>query len=342
MKRNYSNAFNIAAGTYLANSAFKRFKTGFSLLGQPTQTEMARSGFKQRKRFRGRTKTITKRRRKYRRGMGGIKRRVRRISRTMYRKGLNAVEIKYKQFSEGTNRNNAGSNVLYGISEAVLQGSATSFPLTAKNSPSASIAIGSGKEQRVGNRIFLRHLRIKGGVWANTSANAANEVYVRIMVVRWKQAQGDPTTQVSTVPTADNTFDSVNAAAPRYNGTGINTTFTLSADNYAYVMANFSNQWKYMHNRWKNDYQILWKKTIKVSKETGVNAEKRFFKANIPIFKPASFAGVTDTDAQDGHIYIYYWCDCVSQNPAQLPFDGTFSALRPSLGYTYRLSWTDL
>lgn len=340
MKRSYAQAFgNLltygAAGSSIYQ-AFKRPRGGFSISGTDTNG-MGRLGIRS-KRRRGGSRTITRRKRKFRRGNRLVKR-VRRINRSLFRKGIKSIEIKYNQGAEATTRANTGVNVIYGISEASFNGNTDAFPLTAKVAVTAGINRGSLRENRVGNKIFLRHLRIRGGVWASTTTNAANEVYVKMMILRVKEAQGDTNMAVSQVPVADNVFDSVNATGTRWDGSGVITT-TPAADAQSKIMVNFSNVWKYMHRRWGNDFQVLKVKVWKLSKETGVNSEKRFFKMNIPIFKPCHWDDTNN--AQDGHIYIYYWADSVSQDP-NLPYDNAgFPGCRPSLGFTWRVSYTDV
>lgn len=337
---NYHTAFNTAAGTYIASSLFKRFKPNSygSYTLHPGNTEKKMARFRQRKRFRSGTKT-KRRRGGFRRGRRLIKR-VRRINRGLFRKGLKSIEVKYYQNIEATDQANTGSNILYGINESVLQANANAFPLTAKVNCSSGINQGTGRNERIGNKIFIRHLRIRGGVWASTDANAANECYVKIMVLRVKEGQGTPTSAVTTTPTADNVFDSINTLTSRWTGSGVNSgPLAGSSSVKAKVMLNFTNVWKYLHARWGNDFQVLKSKVIKVSKETGVNSEKKLFKMNIPIFKPAHWDGTTSTDPQDGHILIYYWCDQPSQDPVLAL--ASMAPTRPQMGFSWRLSYTD-
>lgn len=342
MKRGFHTAFptfstygSVASSIY---NGLKKRKTGFTIFGSDTH-EKKMAGYKQRKRFRGRSLTTQRRRRRFRRGNRVLKR-VRRLSKKFHRKGLGATEIKYNQSGEITTNANTGANVIYGIMEKSLQVNTNAFPLSSKIACSSGINIGTGRNERIGNKIFIRHLRIRGGIWASTDANAANEVYIRIMVLRVKEAQGNPTTAVSTVPTADNVFDSVLVSGGRWDGTGVVTSWPTSGTNAARQMGNFTNTWKYLHARWGNDFQVLKSKTIKISKETGVNSEKKLFKMNIPIFKPAHWDGTTNTDAQDGHIYIYYWMDGSSQDPILAL--ASYAATRPHMGFTWRLSYTDV
>jgi len=342
MKRGFHTAFPTFSTYYAAGSAvynaFKRQRAGFTITGNnPHEKNMA---WKSRKRIRrGGSRTIRKRG-KFRGRGRRLVRKVRRINRGLFRKGIKAVEIKYNQSAEGTTNGNTGANVVYGITESVFQANANAFPLTNKVAVSSGITLGTARDSRVGNKIFIRHLRIRGGVSASNDALAANEIYVKIMVVRVKEAQGNPTTAVSTVPTADNYFDSILAGGTRWNGSGVNTTVAGGIDNRARDLVNFTNTWKWMHARWGNDFQILKTKVIKISKETGINAEKKLFKMNIPIFKPAHWDGPTSTDPQDGHIYIYYYSTQASQNMIETL--ANMPLCRPVLGFTWRLSFTDV
>lgn len=342
-KGSWSNAFpslTTTASLFNIGRNLYRYNRGYGSYFLNPGSDEKKMVFKSRKRFRGRTRTITRRRNgKFRRGRRLIKR-IKRISRTMHRKGLSSVEIKYAQGADATTRALNGVNVLYGVSERTFNANPNSNPFSVKVSPTAGIARGTTRENRIGNKIFIRHLRIKGGIWASTNAKAANEVYIKFMVIRVKEAQGSPTTAVTSIPTADNVFDVVNPAGTRFDGSGVVTNFTLGADAQSKIMANFANEWKFLHSRWGNDFQVLKRKTWKVSKETGVNAEKKFFKINIPIFKPAHW---DDADnPQDGHIYIYYWVDSFTQDPNLDRLDADFNNCRPSMGWTYRVSYTDV
>lgn len=339
-KRPYSQAFpNLSLYGAAATSiyqAFKRPRGGYTILGNDSDG-MGRLNTRF-KRRRGGSRTITKRRRKFRRGSRLIKR-VRRINRSLYRKGIKSMEIKYYQGSEATTRANTGSNVIYGISENTFQNNANALPLNSKISVTTGIGKSTDRDQRVGNKIWVRHLRIRGGVWASIDGAAANEVYIKMIVLRVKEAQGTPTSAFNEIPKADNIFDSVNVTGTRWNGSGIITT-TPAADAQSKIMVNFTNVWKYLHARWGNDFQVLKTKVFKVSKETGINAEKKLFKLNIPIFKPAHWDDASNP--QDGHIFIYYWADCVSQDPNLAVATAGFVNTRPCLGFTWRLSYTDV
>lgn len=250
------------------------------------------------------------------------------------------MEIKYVEGSHITSNNtNTGTQVIYGISEFLNNANANAVPTSIKLNFTDLIGRGTQRGQRIGNKIFLRHIRIKGGVWAGTSAVAANEQYVKMIIVRVKQAQGNPNSLVSIIPFADNYTQPISRSGGTSVGDGKGWGTSGGGDIKAAIMADFTNEWKYLYSRWGNDFQILKRKVWKVSKETGVNAEKKLFKMNIKIFKPAFW---DDNDnPQDGQIYLYYWCDNPCEDPA-LPVASITGQTRPTLGMTYRLSFTDV
>lgn len=300
---------------------------------------MARNKYGYRRK-RGGSRVLRKHKRRGRRGSRLIKR-VRRINRFLKNKGIRSIEIKYNQGAAFADNTATGPNAIYGISEraATLQGNASSAPTSNKFSPSIGITQGTGRSGRVGNKIFIRHLRVKGCIWASTNSNAANEVYVSILVLRTKQQPGSITTDAISgqVPYIENNFDQVSPTGTRWAGTGWQTSGAPTAKSQ--VCADYSNMWHYTDLRWKNDFDILKYKVVKVSKETGVNSEKKKFKFNLRVMKPAYWS---DSGApQDGHIYVYWWCDNAFQNPA-LPVASIVAGDRPDLGMTWRLTFTDV
>lgn len=171
--------------------------------------------------------------------------------------------------------------------------------------------------------------------WASTSANAGNEVYIKMMAIRVKHQPGNSTAFDASAFYVENMKQQV-ASVTAPSGTGWTTGISPTSPQ-CQIAASFTNEWKWLQQRWNDDFSVLWTKVIKISKETGVHAEKKLFRANIPIFKVAKWND--QGNAQDGHIYIYYWCDCCTQNPTLTTIA---AADRPALAFTWRLSFTDV
>lgn len=166
------------------------------------------------------------------------------------------------------------------------------------------------------------------------------------MVVRIKQQPGTTTSSASgSVVYADNAWDAFQTTQTRWSGAG--SAYPAGAAlTKGGVMASFAARaWKYLDNRWKNDFSVLKMKVMKVSKESGINAEKKFFKMNLRIMKPAFWTD--DNNPQDGHIQVYWFCDNPFQDPNYAVANGVpnapaVSGVRPHLGLSWRLTYTDL
>jgi len=268
-------------------------------------------------RFKRRGRT-TVRRRKFRGRSGRLTRRVRRITRTLHRKGINSVEIKYSQGQFVTPTTVAGIGFIGTLSELANNTRTSQVSLT------AGITRGTARDQRVGNKVFLRHVRFRGLLQASVKAEAVAELYVTILIVRVKDAQGTITSFASEVPYVPNIFEFIGntAAPPGLNG--------QNGGRGAFI-----NNWNYINSRWKDDFTIVKKKTFSLGKPDGTPPLKRYFKFTIPIMKPAFWDD--SNNAQDGHHYLFYWCDQVRTDDGIIE-DGD----RPALWGAWRVSYTDV
>lgn len=226
-----------------------------------------------------------KRRRKSRRS--GLRRRVAKLSRTMYRKGLNKVEIKYTQ------------GVVNERTSSVIGNAATRLQFT-------NIAGGTENNKRIGKRVFLRHLYLKwffeaGGV-GGTSAR--NEQYVRVMVIRHTNIQvnsgdwGGVNLQANAPPLVD-MLD--------YNG--------VSGENDLRL-----HYFKNIGNRWQKGFVIVYNKLVKLSRETGSEKQMKVFKKRLAIFKTCDWADNTQgTLVGPNQLLLYAYDNETSANPIDHP-----------------------
>lgn len=227
---------------------------------------------------------------------------------------------------------------LTGLTEATPTG--TNSVTTAKVNFTNLIAQGTARNQRIGNKIFVKQLKLKGMVWASTAATAGNEVYVSYLVIRIKDSQGSPTSAVSTAPTLDQIFEYVGQSGSKFTGNQMTFAGTPAGsinNSETIQLASMISRWKYYSNRWKDDWTILMHKVIKVSKETGVNAEKKMWRRNININQPAFWDD--SGNWQDGHILMYWWVDNPTQTGAGIAVGD--NTIRPAAAISYRLTYRD-
>lgn len=322
-KRNFAQAFpTLSSAFYVASSAynaFKRRRTSYTLQN-PNETNMAatRQRFKRR---RGGSRTIT-RRRKFGRRRGPYKK-IRRIWRFMRSKGLKSIETKYSQ-AFGDSGDTISSTGVYNLAESNATVSAGSLAVTPKILFSNSIAKGTSRNQRVGNKIFLRHLKWRMMIQHAQSGGNADEIYVAVIIIRVKQAMARVDANTSSDPMITQVFENItNTGAPK--------SMTSAVDS----RTQFVNAWWHFYNsKNRNDYQVLYRRIIKVSKEQGASEEKRIFMKNIKIMKPCFW---DDNDNQgDGHIYAFWFSDVTNSSTAIAGTD------LPRIFYGYRLTFTDV
>lgn len=309
----HSNPTNIAtglaAGFRIARRAYGNYKLN--------ETNMARSGFRSRKRFRRGGSRTTTRRRRFRRGNRLVKR-VRRINRLITRKGLRHVETKYEQNHFFT------PNTIVGIGAIATLLDNNQSATSAQVSFTAGTAKGTARNQRIGNKIFIRALRFRALLQMSQQANAVSEVYVTLMLLRVKNAQGAVSTFNSSFPYYSNIFE-----LP--GDTGVPPAIT----NQDGGRGAFVNSFHYYNNRFRNDFTILKKRTYKIAKDTGSGDNKRLIRWNVRVNKPAFWDDNNNTG--DGHLYLYYWCDQTTTGDGPIA-DGD----RPVMYAGWRWTFTDV
>lgn len=322
----WSNPASIGSSLAAAFNSANRFRFGSYVYGD--QTEMARYGARKRRRIGSRTRT-TRRRRGLVFKRGGIKRRLKRVWTFMRRKGLRNIETKYNQIRITTSQGGAvppTPNTLVGTLSEITAGSP---PVNINNcNPKlwiTGINRGTGRDQRIGDKVFIKDVKLRGMIQANVDPDAANEVYFKIMVVRVKDAEAfDAVSRTSTkTPTIKQIYDF-------FGDTNDMDDPVSFGGREAFI-----NTWKFYSNKWADDFTILKQKVIKIAKETGSPDEKKLFKMNIRVNQPAKWE---DDSPQDGHIFIYYFCDSLRQNGASIGAE----LVRPVLRLTVRTTWTDI
>lgn len=233
-------------------------------------------GFRQRKRARYGRRGYGKRRR-FQRKLG---RRITRINRTLFRKGLKSVEVKYL-----TNGTSAFITDNYDAGNAIVN-------LT-------SIPQGTTNVTRIGNKIFVRHVNLHIHVHAGTTPAAQNEQYVKVALIRFK-AIPDTANWSAGLPAMSTIFDTAAAGG---------------ADPDLNIMP-----FKYLTNKYSNPYTILWEKVIKVSKETGSDYMQRIVMKRVKVMLPVEYGdGGANTAVGPGQLVLYAVGNDTSATNADLP-----------------------
>lgn len=295
-KRRFSDAFPTFASAFGAASsvynAFKRPRTSgsFTLLN----SNGGRMATRRRQRFRGRygSRTVT-RRRSFRRRFS-TRRRFRRIWSFMRNKGLRNIETKYVQINFDSSDDVADESRI-----TILSNEAALKPKIL----ASAIPLGSSRSSRIGNKVFLKTLRLKfyleaPDVWDGTGVKPfiPNENKIRIVIAREKEGLGENSAQIE--PRLGHVFQN-NLYADTLD------PFTVSSDDSRQQFIAFT--FKYYNSKFADNYTILWDKTFGVSNENGSDREYRIIKKNISIRQPCHW---NDTgDRGDGHIWIWMFCD---------------------------------
>lgn len=328
-KRSYSWSNPTSIASTIAGAAGFLRRRAQSFYGSYSQnSQMARSKF--RIRSRGRIGTRTKRRRFMRR-RGGVKRRITRIWKFMRRKGLRSVETKYAQ-AVGTSEagwatNPSNSWAIGTLRELTAGGANNAVNFGSYRLHPTNISLGSAVNGRIGNKIFVKDFKFRAMVEANLSTAAPREQYMRFLVVRVKSAQGIGQTATYTegtyAPYVKQLFDMFEDDDP------VDKPISFSGK------LGFINTWKFYDNRLRDDFTILKNKVIKISNEEGADFEKKLVKFNVRINQPCWWkAG----EAQDGHIYVYWYVDSVKQDGSVVGNEN----IRPIINFTWRLTYTDV
>lgn len=275
---------------------YKNIKTGLDVYyAQGNQKKMARfrrNGYKRRRIGR----RYGRKRRFYRsKRLAG---RVRRISKMLRSKGIRNTEIKYINNFD------------------VQLGNRPTTTLPAQFCFTSQVTQGTGREDRIGAKIFVRKLNLKFQIRANSAATNP-ETYVRILIIRDKQPAS-----ATVGPIYNDLFD---FPAPLPTSAAIDQ----GATTMAFTMQTF----KKMNDRIKGRFQWLFDKWVKVSNDEGTGHSTITFNKIINVFKPAYYGDLpSDGDRGPGHIYMYL----VSNEGKQS------NTAWPDVNYSCRMSFTDV
>lgn len=252
----------------------------------------------------------------------------------MRRKGLRNVETKYLQgtgLASALGKNGDSDNQIGTLGETVVDGgddpdieiNNTLYKLW----PTDPIN-GTEYNEIVGNKFFVKDFKFRAHLQANTSANAPNEVYVYLMLLRIKSAYpASGNYNTTQFPTVKDVFDYFYSSPddPHVGGDG-----RLAA------LVN----WKHYNRKGKDAWTILKYKRYKISKETGADYEKKLIKWNVRVNQPAHIIRQGDVYLpQDGHLVMYWWCDQIRSDNGGVAQDDN---IRPTMLYTWRTTFTDI
>lgn len=318
MKRNWSQAFAntlSSATSYLAAySGLKKARTQYNLgPARNAPNSMARTT-RFRRRLRTRTRFIRKRRARFRRGT--IRHRIRRIWSFMRRQGLRNSETKYIQATFASGTAVASSTRITVLSNP--------DSLSAKLCLSQGIAAGTGQQQRIGQKVLLKKLRIRFFFTAPPKDDSGEvfvpqENHIRFMIVREKEALG--AVVGDTNPSLYHIFQNV-------IGSDTQSPTTPQAGD---SRLQFISLYKYYSSKFADNYTVLLDRTIKVANEDGGDRYYRMFKYNINIMQPCLWDHVGNRG--DGHIYLFWFCDITSVNET--------AGHIPLAHMSYRLTFAD-
>lgn len=319
--KSFAHTF-VSAASYLRN----RGNSGSYVHG--SQTQMARFGRRMRRRVGSRTRT--KRRRGGFRRRGSMRRRISKIWKFMRNKGIRNVETKYIQNTGTTTAGGANPNVdiIIGTLFENQTGSGATVKDIRAGTPRiwlTDIGNAAGQAARIGDKCFIRNVKFKGHLQANIDGSAANEVFVRFLVVRVKEAQSfNENAEFSTrAPNMKQIFEF------------IGDTNNIQDPTSMEGRSAFPQTWRWYNNRWANDFTVLKQFVVKVSKETGADYEKKLIKFNLRVNQPCRWDG---GEPQDGHIYMYWYADQIMQNSSTVAGE----VVRPVLRFSWRTTYTDV
>lgn len=234
------------------------------------------------------------------------------------RKGIRSLEVKYTQNHFFTPNTVTGVNAIATLLD----------PDQSATSPKVNfvggLTKGSARDNRIGNKIFVRDLRFRALLQMSQQANAVSEVYVTIMLLRVKHAQGSTTSYPQNLVYVPNVWDFPN-----------NTANPPAINNQDGGRGAFVNHFKHYNRRWSNDFTILKLRTYKIAKDTGSGDNKRLIKWNVRINKPAQWDD--NNNEGDGHIFMYWWCDQTTTGDIAVT-DGD----RPVMFAGWRVTYTDV
>lgn len=253
------------------NRIYNRYKSegGYKLFPEVNESQKKMARFSKRRR----TNAGYKRRRKFRRGGGRLLRKIKRINRTLARKGVFNIETKYLR-TGGTYFANL-PDPTSGVSNATnLMGTLTR---------------GEDFDEMQGGKIFVKNIRLQ--YMLRAPSTMAGDVVVRIMVVRDKQPASP-----STVPLLQQLFDFYIPNKP-----------TSQSEADLNIML-----WRWTNSNTAGRFQILYNKMHIVTPAADNSYHKNiFYKKTIRINKPwytdATEAQTNDARKGPGQLYLVYF-----------------------------------
>lgn len=275
---------------------YKNIKTGLdTYYAIKPKTQMARfkrRGFKRRRVSR----RYGRKRRFY--GAKRLARRVSSISRMLRSKGVRNTEIKYHEISGKTNANRP----------------TTSVP--AVKCLTADISQGTGNEDRIGAKIFIRKVNLQFQLRAN-NLSTSPETYVRILLIRDKQP-ASPTVG----PIYADLFKFPQALPASADPDQSPSTMAMTMMTRKHTSNRIAGRFQWLHDKW-----------YKVSNEAGVGSEIITIRRHMSIFKPCFYGDLpSDGDRGPGHIYMF-----------AISNDGRNTVTsHPAFDWSVRLSFTDV
>lgn len=226
---------------------------------------------------------FSRRSRRYSRRSGGrrsIRRRVSGINRRLRRMGVYNVETKYAEFVTGRSIITEGSPDWEPW--RAYKFNTTDFAYTMFD-----IAKGEGADDRVGQKIFLRHVYLKGILRATDSASS--EVYVNWFIVRDKEPRA------STNPPAIGDVATSLAAID-----GWDSTETADITSVTF---------KHVNDTQTGRFSFLAKGAVKLGNDAGTNDQTQLVNLRVRVMQPVIYDQVLDDDGQStrGNIYFGMW-----------------------------------
>jgi len=280
----FSSALGVASTVY---NAFKRSRTSYTVNGSDANPQK-KMAFRKRRRLGSRT--TTRRRRRFR---GGLRRKLTRFSRTLRRKGILAIETKYYEGFSAT----PSDLFEWGDTDPLLS--------NARIAHLTAIPGGTTRAQRVGNKIWIRKIRLHLFAQAHPTAGL-NEQYIRIYLIR---------DLAPIVP------DVSSVASTRIG-------YYLQATSDSGNLNLFP--WQYINSYRSPRPQILYSTMIKVSRETGAEHQYKAWKKTINIFKPCHWDDSSaNANVGKGQIYLFAY---TNEPNAAAP---------PKLEFAWRTMYTD-
>ena len=279
------NAWNSFASAAALNRVYNRFKTSdssynYKLFPEINEPQKKMAG---RRRY-ARGGSRFKRRRRFKR-RNGILRKIKRINRKLFRKGVFNIETKYSR---------TGSTLICGLPN----------PTTATGSVMnimTQITRGEDFDEMNGGKIFVKNIRMQYMLRAPSTMSA--DALVRVMVVRDKQ----PSSQANS------------PLLGMVNDFYIPNTPTSQSEADLNIML-----WRFTNSYTAGRFQVLYSRLHALSATAdGYFGKNHFIKKTIRINKPwytaATEAQTNDAARGPGQLYLIYFSNCM-EGAGNLPF----------------------